>query len=202
MELLKRPRPSPRARIGPRLGAGLLTLALAATALSAAPSSSPEASLPRFTEEREAAALCFLRRHAAHVLPLLEQLKKSNPPQYKHEIREVFQVTEMLADLRDQPLRHDLELRIWKTENKAYTLVAQLATPRSEDRKKVEAGLLDLARELVELDIQVLEYKADQLDKELNEVKAELARHREQIDKDTRNRYDELLKKARRLTPR
>src|SRR5215470_14741413 len=59
----------------------------------------PESSLlPRFTEEREAAALYFVKKHVPELLPILEQIKKNNVPQYEHEIREIFQVTEWLAD--------------------------------------------------------------------------------------------------------
>jgi hypothetical protein len=155
--------------------------------------------LPRFTEEREAAALFFVKKHLPELLPLLEELKKNNAPQYQHEIREIFQVTEMLADLReDDPKRYELELKVWKAENKANTLVAQLSTPTDEVRKKVEVQLQDLAKELVELDMQVLELRAEQLDKELGEVKDDLAKMRDNLDKQVKDRYEGLLDKARR----
>jgi hypothetical protein len=170
---------------------------LAGLAVAVAPgSTAPE--LPRFTEEREAAALFFLKKHVPEVLPLLEELKKSNPAQYQQEIREVFKVTEMLADLQDDPRRHDLELKIWKTESKAHALVAKLSTPKEEERQKVEAGLQEMARELVDLDIQVLELKADQLDKELGEIKDELAKARDQLDKNVKTRYEGLVDQAKK----
>jgi hypothetical protein len=162
------------------------------------PSIAAEPSLPRFTEEREAAALFFVKKHVPEVLPLLEKLKKDNPAQYQQEVREIFQVTEMLADLQDEPRRHELELKIWKCETKAAALVARLSTPSEEERKKHLAALQDLARELVELDIQVLELKADQLDKELGEAKDELAKARDQIDKNTRTRFEALVEQAKK----
>ncbi len=162
-----------------------------------APASTPS-ELPRFTEEREAAALFFVKKHLPEFLPLLAELKKNNLARYQREIREVFQVTEMLADLQDDPRRHDLELKIWKTENKAHALVAKLSTPNNEERKKVEARLQEMARELVELDIQVLELKAEQLDKELGEVRDELSKSREQIDRNVKARYDALLDQAKK----
>ena len=154
--------------------------------------------LPRFTEEREAAALFFVKKHVPEVLPLLEKLKKDNAARYQQEIREIFQVTELLADLQDEPRRHELELRIWKAETKASAFVAKLSTPNEEERKKIEASLQELARELVELDILVLEAKADQLDKELGEVKDELAKMRDNVEKQVKDRYEGLLDKARR----
>jgi hypothetical protein len=164
-----------------------------------APAESESGNLPRFSEEREAAALFFVNKHLPELLPLLEQLKKNNTTQYQREIREIFQVTEMLAELReDDPKRYELELKVWKAENRANTLVAQLSTPSDESRKKVEVQLQDLAKELVELDMQVLELRAEQLDKELGEVKDELAKMRDNTDKQVRDRYEGLLDKARR----
>jgi hypothetical protein len=173
--------------------AGIVALPGAATA-----GGGSKDALPRFTEEREAASLFFVKRHLPELLPLLEQLKKDNPPQYETEIRAIFQVTELLADLRDDPKRYDLELKIWQTENRAHALIAKLSTPSAEERKKVEADLQDLVRELVNLDIQVLEMKADQLDKELGEVKDELAKARDNMERQVKERYDALLGKAKK----
>src|SRR5262249_26736901 len=83
----------------------------------------PSDGLPRFTEEREAAALFFAKKHLPELLPLLQQLKKTSVSAYEKEIRSIYQVTELLADLRDDTPRYELELKIWITENKAQALV-------------------------------------------------------------------------------
>jgi hypothetical protein len=153
--------------------------------------------LPRFTEEREAAALFFVKKHLPEMLPLLEQLRKNSPTLYEEEVREIFQVTEYLADLRDDMKRHDLELRIWKAENRAHAMAAQLSTPNEDERKKVELSLQDLARELVDLDVQVLELKSVQLDRELDDLKGELAKARENMDAQVKDRYQKLLEAAK-----
>jgi hypothetical protein len=176
------------------LSAGIVLVGMAL----AAASGSPTPSLPRFTEEREAAALFFVKKHVPEIQALLEELKKSSPSRYQQEIREIFQVTEMLADLQDDPRRHDLELRIWKAETKAHVLVAKLATPKEDERKRIEGGLHELARELVELDTQVLELKTEQLDKELGEIKDELSKARDQMDRNVKARYEELLNQAKK----
>src|SRR4051794_40418485 len=109
------------------LGASLFALASVFGSASCASAPEPEPrALPRFTEEREAAALFFVKKQLPDLLPLLEQLKKNSQPQYRTEIREIFQATEWLADLQDDPRRHELELKIWKTENKAFTVAAKL----------------------------------------------------------------------------
>src|SRR5262249_9036961 len=84
--------------------------------------------LPRFSEEHEAAALHFVKKHLPELLPVLKELKKSSPQQYQLEVRELFNDSEMLAELKDDPPRYELELKIWKAENKAHLLVAKLST--------------------------------------------------------------------------
>jgi hypothetical protein len=183
------------------LGTTLICAGLLAASLFAgrALANDDPSKLPRFTEEREAAALFFVKKQLPELLPFLDELKKKNATEYQREIREIFQVTEMLADLSDEPERHRLELEIWKTENKAHTLVAKLSTPNEEERKKLEAQLQELARDLVELDIKVLKLKAEQLDKELGEVNDELAKMKENRDKEARERFEGLVNKAKKM---
>jgi hypothetical protein len=178
------------------LMAGLLGIALSLGPVFAEDDASK---LPRFTEEREAAARFFVKKQLPELLPFLDELKKNNAAEYQREVREIFQVTEMLADLIDEPERHRLELEIWKTENKAHTLVAKLATPNEDDRKKLETQLQDLARELVDLDIKVLKLKADQLEKEIGEVNDELSKMKENREKEAKERFDALVNKAKKM---
>src|SRR5262249_25690211 len=109
------------------LSRGLVLLSAALLlGMASAANEAPTQALPRFTEEREAAALHFVKKNLKELLPALDQLKKSQPAQYEREIREIFQVTEWLADLKEDRTRHDLELTIWITENRAFLLIAKL----------------------------------------------------------------------------
>ncbi len=157
--------------------------------------------LPKFTEEREAAALHFVKKHCPDLIPLLEDLKKTARPAYELQVRETFQVTELLADLQDDPKRHDLELKIWKAENKSLVLVAKLATPKEDDRKAVEEQLLALAKELVELDLQSMEHRVEVLRTELASAKDELAKFRDNLDRTAKDRFEALLEKAKKKKP-
>ena len=154
--------------------------------------------LPRFTEEREAAALHFVRKHCPDLVPLLSELKKTNRAAYELQVRETFQVTELLADLQDDPKRHELELKIWKAENKSLVLVARLASSKDEERKGVEEQLLALAKELVELDLQSMEHRVEVLNTELAVAKEELAKFRDNLDRTTKDRFEALLEKAKK----
>ena len=172
---------------------------LFAVALLAPPAAARAADpLPRFTEEREAAALLFVRKHCPEVMPLLDELKKANRAAYESQVRETFQVSELLADLQDDPKRYDLELRVWKAENRALVLVAKLATPKDEDRKAIEDQLQALARELVELEAQSLEHRVALLQGELALAKDELNKVRDNLDRTVKDRYDALVERARK----
>jgi hypothetical protein len=175
-----------------------LIVFFAGTAVAAATPIVPENVLPRFTEEREAAALCFLKKNASELLSLLERLKKDNPTRYQQEIRAVFQVAEMLADLEEDPQRHDLELQIWKLESKAHSLAARLQGQGEVERRTTEAELQKMARQLVELDTRVLELKAEQAEKELTDLREELSKARGQVSDRTKARYDNLVEQGRK----
>lgn len=172
----------------------LSTMLLPASARSADP-------LPRFTEEREAAALHFIRKQCPELAPLLDDLKKANRPAYELQVRETFQVTEMLAELQDDPKRCDLELKMWKAENKALVLVAKFATSREEDRKTIEGQLQALAKEIVELEVLSLAHRVELLQSELISSKEELTRTRDNLDRAVKERLDGLLEKARKKKP-
>jgi hypothetical protein len=187
----------------PRWSRLFVALCLSASALAwqgqAAAAPPARDRLPRFTEEREAAALLFIRKNLPEVLPLLTELKKNHREQYEQQVREVFAVSEALADLQqDDPRRYELELKIWKTENRAAALVAKLNSSPEPERHKAEAALLDLARELVDLDLHVLELKTEQLEKELNHVKEQRLRIRRDSEKEIRARFQELVKQGQK----
>ncbi len=190
-----------RLRAATGLAAGVILgwwLAAGLQSVASSPSKDEGDRLPRFTEEHEVAALHFVKKHLPELLPVLEELKKSSPTQYQREIRELYHDAEALNDLSDDAARHELELAIWKTENKAHLFVARLSTPSEAKRKEMSARIEQLARELVNLDLKVLELKAEQLDKELGEVKDEIAKITDGKDRIVQERFKALLEKARR----
>lgn len=156
---------------------------------------------PKFTEEREAAALHFINKHCPELTPLLDELKKTNRTTYELQVRETFQVTELLAELQDDQKRYDLELKMWKAENKALVLVAKLTTPKEDDRKVIEGQLQMLAKELVELEVLSLEHRVDLLQSELASSKEELLKFRDNFDRSVKDRFEGLLEKARKKKP-
>lgn len=149
--------------------------------------------LPRFTEVREAAALFFVKKHVPEMSPFLAELKRTSLPRYQKEIRYIFQVTELLADIRDHR-RHDLELKIWIAQNKAQVLAAKLAAQNSGSRDSLMQQLTKVAKDMVKLDMQVLELKQRDLAKKLKTVKAQLERVRQNPRFFIQQKIDRLLK--------
>ncbi|MBX9584013.1 MAG: hypothetical protein K2X87_27245 [Gemmataceae bacterium] len=176
---------------------GRFVRVLAAAAVAAGPAAGADA-LPRFTEEREAAALHFVRKHLPELVPPLDELKRSSRAAYEQQVRETFQITEYLADLRDDPKRYDLELSVWKAENRALVLAARAVTTAGEERAAAEARLQTVARELVDLDIKAAEYRVGVLERELAAARTDLAKSKDDPDRAARERYDGLLERARK----
>jgi hypothetical protein len=172
--------------------------AIVLAAIVSAPLAASADPLPKFTEEREAAALHFVRKHCPELIPLLDELKKNSRPAYESQIRETFQVTELLADLQDDQKRYELELKVWKAENKALVLVARLTTPKDEERKTIEDQLRSLAKELVELEVQSLEHRVELLNAELTGAKEELTKFKDNFDRTVKDRFETLVEKARK----
>jgi len=152
---------------------------------------------PRFTEEREAAALFFVNKHCPELAPLLSELRKNNPAQYQIRIREIFRVTEMLAEIEDER-RQQLEVKIWKAENRALIIVAKIAVAKDDDKAPLQTSLAEAAKQLVELDIQVLEMQAAQLGHDLNQTKEQLNRLRANVEQSARSRFESLLDRAKK----
>lgn len=178
-------------------GSGTVLRAAAAAALVAAPAAAAD-TLPRFTEEREAAALHFVRKHLPELVPPLDELKRASRPAYEQQVRETYQVTEYLADLRDDPDRYDLELKVWKAENRAQVLAARAVTTAGDEKAVAETRLREAARELADLDVKAAEYRVQVLERELGAARTALAKAKDDPDRAAREKYDGLLERAKK----
>lgn len=177
---------------------GLFVVALAASVLPVAPLGG-EPNFPVFTEEREAAALTFVRRHYPDLLPLLERVRRSDLKRYQREISEIFQLSEALTDLRmHDERRYQLELERWKTESKALVLVARISTSQASEKPALQLELRDAAKRLVELDMELLRLRIEELERELSEARDEMHRAEEKRELRIQERYQFLFDLARR----
>lgn len=186
--------------------AGVRAMLLACTCLilvllagPPAVSSAAEPQLPVFTEEREAAALTFVRRNYPDLLPLLERVRRTDWKRYQQEICEIFQFSEALTELRTHDeRRYQLELERWKTESRALVQVARLSTSNTVEKPNLQAELRDAAKRLVELDMELLRLRIEELERELGEARDEMNRAEEKRDLRIQERYQFLFDLARR----
>lgn len=100
-----------------------------------------------------------------------------------------------LAEQRDE-----LETRLKSAEVQADELTTALAGAGAErQRHELEERLRELARKLVDLEVQILTVKARQMAQELAATDAELTRRQAERDQLVQKRFEELLEKAKKM---
>ncbi|MFO0902098.1 MAG: hypothetical protein U0939_03810 [Pirellulales bacterium] len=95
------------------------------------------------TPEREAAVQKFVQQHHPELSGLLESLKGSNEKEYHRAVRDLYRVTERLAQYygRDDE-RYNLELKLWQTQSRLDLLAARLKMSESDElRHQVRQSL-------------------------------------------------------------
>ena len=145
---------------------------------SAKPAKPPERA--PLTPEREAAAITFVRQHHPELVDLLNQLKETKPAEYQTAIRELFQTSERLAQLREQdPQRYELELAAWKTKSRIQLLAAR--STMSADKSfedQLHAALVeqaDIRLKLMKLERDRIADRLEKLDKSIEQYQASQA---------------------------
>ncbi|OAI48374.1 hypothetical protein AYO44_07305 [Planctomycetaceae bacterium SCGC AG-212-F19] len=96
------------------------------------------------------------------------------------------------------PTLEDLEAQALKAETRAASIFAQLSAASAAERPKIEAQLMDTAKELVELDSAILNLKSEQLTKDLAEVNGALAKSKDNAPALTKQRYEALFEKLKK----
>ena len=141
--------------------------------------------LPIFTEEREAAALTFIRKNRPELVDVLGELKVHNAAEYEHAVCDLFRTSEMLASVKQEdPMRYELALANWRAETRTHLLAARLVRqPGAIDEARIEL------RQAVEtlVDNQIIEVAHH-----IRCIETELERVRDH-HKNLRDRRDELV---------
>lgn len=142
-----------------------------------------------FTEEREAAATIFVRKHLPELEPILNQLKLSKPAEYQQVMCDLFRTSELFAAMRQEDAgRYELALKSWQVESRTELLAAELVA-HPEQRDRLVAELQSNATQLVDLEIEQAAY-------EIRRLKARLQRaegQRQQMEKRRQELIDRRL---------
>lgn len=153
-------------------------------------------SLPGFTAEREAAALVFVRQHHPQLLDLLESLKKKNPARYQDAIRDLFQTSESLTELRGRGEgRYQLALEAWKLRSRSEVLAAKLKLGADSSREK---ELREVLAAQIDAQIRQQEMELDQLRQRSEKIEQSIVRLRGNRSKQVEARYRALVHGVKR----
>lgn len=129
------------------------------------------------TPEREAAVLKFVEQHHPELAALLSSLKAGNAKEYQRALRDLFRVSERLAQFygRD-PQRYDLELRLWQAQSRMDLLAARLQmSGNAELRTQLEQSLAEqfsLRQSLLRLERERAAERLKKLDQQLEALDA------------------------------
>jgi hypothetical protein len=93
-------------------------------------------SAPAVTPEREAAVRKFVEQHHPELVGLLESLKSKNSTEYERAVRDLFRVSERLAQFygRDNQ-RYELELKLWQSQSRLDLLAARFKMSNNDELK-------------------------------------------------------------------
>ncbi|MFO0821004.1 MAG: hypothetical protein U1A77_23865 [Pirellulales bacterium] len=101
-------------------------------------------SAPAVTPEREAAVRKFVEQHHPELVGLLESLKSKNSTEYERAVRDLFRVSERLAQSygRDNQ-RYELELKLWQSQSRLDLLAARFKMSNNDELKAQIQQALD-----------------------------------------------------------
>jgi hypothetical protein len=172
-------------------------LLVAADAPPSKPADPPKAvkpaQQPPLTPEREAAAITFVRQHHAELVDLLNQLKETKPAEYQAAIRELFQTSERLAQLREQdPQRYELELDVWKTKSRIQLLAAR--STMSGDHS-LEDQLRSVLKEQADIRLRLMKLERDRVADRLSKLDKGIEQYQQNETSQVQRQFDALMKR-------
>jgi hypothetical protein len=88
------------------------------------------------TPEREAAVQAFVERNHPELGELLGHLKANQPKQYEQAVKDIYRVTERLAQIQERdPLHYELEVKLWAAQSRVQVLAARLKMGATEEHR-------------------------------------------------------------------
>jgi hypothetical protein len=150
--------------------------------------------LPVFTEEREAAALTFVRKNRPELVDMLGELKVHNVAEYEHAVSDLFRTSEMLASVKQEdPTRYELALANWRAETRTHLLAARLVRqPGATDEARTE--LRQAVETLVDNQIVEVAHHIRRIETELERIRDHHKNLRDHRDDLVQERMEAILK--------
>jgi DNA primase large subunit len=146
------------------------------------------------TPERESAVMTFVERNHPALKDLLASLKSSRPKEYEKAIREIYQASERLANLKERdPRWFELELKNWTLRSQIQLLAAQMVMVSSDEKR---SQLRKLLNEQLDLRADMLELERERAEERLKRVEGEIAKVQVDRDRHIERQLDLLMKSA------
>ena len=146
------------------------------------------------TPEREAAVMTFIERNHPALKEVLASLKSSRPKEYERAIRDLYQTSERLANLKERdPKLFDLELEHWTLRSQIQLLAAQMVMASSDE---IRAKLRALLSKQLDVRAKILELDRQRAEERLKRVEGEIARIASDRDKQIERQLNQLMNSA------
>lgn len=147
---------------------------------------------PSFTAEREAAAMVFVTAHHVELRPVLEQLKAMEHQEYQTAIRQLFQVSEQLARVKEaDEQRYDIEVEEWKVKSRIQLLQARAGV---SDDPGFEPQLKELLTRQLDLKIKKIELERIRAAERVTRLDHQITKARNERDADVKAQLNQMLR--------
>lgn len=152
------------------------------------------------TPERESAVMTFVERNHPALKDVLASLKSTRPKEYEKAIRDIYQTSERLANVKERdPNLYELELKNWTLRSQIQLLTAHMVMASSDvirdQLRKLLNEQLDVRAEILRLDQQRARERLTRIDNELAKIDAD---REKQVEK----QLDLLMHSAQQSRPK
>ncbi len=148
------------------------------------------------TAAREAAVVAFVKEHHPELSELLAVLKTSQPKEYYKAVRDLFRVSERLAQIQEVNSElYDLELKVWQLKSRIDLLTARLKM--SPKDKGLQAELKDALLQRINARKELLSLEHRRVTTRLEKLDAQIEKLQKSHDQLSRQQLQNLLKTTR-----
>jgi len=152
------------------------------------------------TPERESAVMTFVERNHPALKDVLASLKSNRPKEYEKAIRDIYQTSERLANIKERdPKLYDLELKNWTLRSQIQLLTAQMVMVGTDE---IRAQLRKLLNEQMDVRAEMLRLEQQRAQERLTRIDDELSKIGSDREKRVEKQLDLLMRSAQQSRPK
>ena len=128
----------------------------------------------------ESPLLEFVEKNQPSLLKLLRFMKKKQPQQYQHALKELARVKQRLTTLEKRDSEsHAIELELWQVRSNLRMLVAEILVSEKDSQEKLKKQLHELVEKEIDLDTARLKLEQKRMEQRLTSVQSQLTERTE-----------------------